>query len=72
MKTTTGRDRYTKLKQSEVDYQTSPKGTQQCSRCSMYLSAERSGNQEPSCTDVAGPIYPSGWCRIFDWRKVSA
>lgn len=56
--------RVKKLTQAEARYQGSPKGTQQCSRCSMYVRSE-----PPSCTDVEGPIVPYGWCRIFDRKK---
>jgi hypothetical protein len=41
-----------------IRYQYHPHGNQYCSRCSMFISPDR-------CTDVAGKISPSGWCRIF-------
>ena len=47
-----------KMAQTGVAYQTTPKGDQQCSNCSLF--------QPPSaCTLVDGTISPSGWCKFW-------
>lgn len=47
-----------KMAQASVGYQTTPKGDQQCSNCSLF--------QPPSaCTLVDGTIAPSGWCKFW-------
>ena len=46
------------MAQTGVAYQTTPKGDQQCSNCSLF--------QAPSaCTLVDGTISPSGWCKFW-------
>ncbi len=46
------------MAQTAVTYQTTPKGDQQCSNCSLF--------QPPSaCTLVDGTISPSGWCKFW-------
>jgi len=48
----------TKVAQSAVSYQDTPKGAQQCDNCSQW--------QPPSsCKVVAGTIKPTGWCRFY-------
>lgn len=47
----------------QADYQNEPKGDEQCSKCSMFVS--------PSyCTKVIAlpddAISPQGWCKHFD------
>jgi High potential iron-sulfur protein len=47
-----------KMAQASVAYQTSPKGDQQCSNCSLF--------QPPgACTLVDGTISPNGWCKFW-------
>jgi hypothetical protein len=47
-----------KVAQTVVQYQTSPKNGQSCSKCANF---------EPpnACKLVAGTISPSGWCLLF-------
>src|SRR5215472_2899780 len=53
-----------KYTHEKVSYQETPNGTEQCSRCSMFV--------EPgSCTAVRDPILPGGWCTIFEWSNVA-
>ncbi len=48
----------TKVAQTAVGYQDTPKGAQQCDNCSQW--------QPPSsCKVVAGTIKPTGWCRFY-------
>jgi hypothetical protein len=42
-----------------ADYQDSPKGEQQCSKCRHFIDA---GNM---CERVQGTVSPSGWCKHF-------
>ena len=52
------REAAAKMAQTAVTYQTTPKGDQQCSNCSLF--------QPPSaCTLVDGTISPSGWCKFW-------
>jgi hypothetical protein len=44
---------------SEIAYQWTPKGNEQCSRCKMFRPPDE-------CTAVAGDISPQGWCKIFE------
>src|ERR1700749_5064331 len=47
---------------AEVGYQaTSKHGGQHCSVCSMFRRGK-----PPSCTAVKQPIFPNGWCRLFE------
>jgi High potential iron-sulfur protein len=52
------REAAAKMAQAGVAYQTTPKGDQQCSNCSLF--------QPPSaCTLVDGTISPTGWCKFW-------
>jgi len=53
----------TKIAQSAVYYQMSPKDGQQCGQCAQFLSPH-------GCKLVDGDISPSGWCRL--WVKRAA
>lgn len=44
----------------EARYQDEPKGSQRCSKCSMFRSPH-------GCIAVQGPIQPYGWCMF--WEK---
>lgn len=46
---------------AEANYQNSPKGSEQCSKCSMFRKPN-------DCTLVKGYILPQGWCEHFDRR----
>ncbi len=50
-----------KVSQASVQYQTQPKGEQQCSGC-MHFIAESN-----TCKLVEGQISPDGWCTL--WAK---
>lgn len=52
------REAAAKMAQTSVAYQTTPKGDQQCSTCSLF--------QPPgACTLVDGTISPTGWCKFW-------
>lgn len=51
-----------KSSKADANYQTEPKGAQQCARCSHFRPPE-------SCTEVAGAISSEGWCRWFTAMK---
>ncbi len=48
----------TKVEQSAVQYQTSPKDGQMCSLCVNFAPPN-------ACNIVAGTIEPNGWCIAF-------
>lgn len=50
-----------KQAQSNVKYQSSPKGTSKCSGCVNFIAASS------SCKLVEGKISPDGWCML--WTK---
>lgn len=50
----------TKVSQASVQYQTSPKGEQQCSTCMNFIPPN-------ACKRVEGQISPNGWCLL--WTK---
>lgn len=45
----------------DIQYRPFPKGTQWCSRCSMF-------EKPNSCTLVAGTISPDGWCKKWETK----
>lgn len=47
-----------KMTKAVVEYQTSPKGDQQCSNCGQF---------EPpnACKFVEGDISPTAWCKLW-------
>jgi hypothetical protein len=51
-----------KMSQSSVGYQGSPKGSQSCGNCALFVAPS-------SCKNVEGPVSASGWCKI--WVKKS-
>jgi hypothetical protein len=50
-----------KVSQASVQYQTEPKGDQQCSNCLNFIA------ESNTCKLVEGQISPSGWCTL--WAK---
>jgi len=48
----------TKLSQALAKYQNTPKDGAQCSNCSKFVAPS-------SCTIVADPITPEGWCQFY-------
>jgi len=49
----------TKLSKTLVGYQDTPKGTQNCAGCALFLAPN-------ACQNVDGDVSPQGWCKI--WR----
>ena len=49
----------TKVPQASVQYQTQPKGEQQCSGCQHFIAASN------TCELVEGQISPNGWCSLW-------
>jgi hypothetical protein len=47
-----------KLEQNLVQYQKTPKGDAQCSKCVNWIAPN-------ACKIVAGTIEPTGWCVAF-------
>ena len=52
--------RAAKSSKSDVVYQDSPKGNQQCDGCRQFIPPN-------ACKLVEGVISPSGWCKM--WAK---
>jgi hypothetical protein len=50
-----------KVSKASVQYQTEPKGDQQCSGCLNFIA------ESNTCKLVEGEISPSGWCTL--WAK---
>jgi len=49
-----------KVSQKAVGYQDSPKGSQNCANCRLFIVPN-------ACKQVEGVVSPNGWCRI--WAK---
>jgi len=47
-----------KMSKSAVGYKGSPKGSQKCSNCALFIAPS-------SCKSVEGPVSPNGWCKIW-------
>lgn len=45
-----------------AEYRDRPKGSQQCSGCSMFRAPQ-------ACTLVEGKISPRGWCRYWEKKE---
>jgi hypothetical protein len=52
--------RAAKVSQAAVAYQGSPKGSQSCANCRLFVPPN-------ACKQVEGVVSPNGWCRI--WSK---
>jgi hypothetical protein len=50
-----------KVSKASVQYQTEPKGDQQCSGCVNFIA------ESNTCKLVEGQISPNGWCTL--WAK---
>lgn len=50
-----------KLAQTEIGYQTAPRGGQRCDLCVNWRAPG-------ACAVVAGAISPAGWCGLFARR----
>ena len=53
-----------KVSQSVVQYQASPKGGKDCDDCANFVSPN-------ACKLVDGKISPKGWCRLWVKRAAS-
>jgi hypothetical protein len=53
-----GRVAQTKVAQTAVQYQESPKDGNHCSICAQFVAPN-------ACNLVAGTINPNGWCVLF-------
>jgi high potential iron-sulfur protein len=47
-----------KMSQASAAYRNSPKGSQNCANCKLFVPPS-------SCTLVEGPISPKGWCKFW-------
>jgi hypothetical protein len=47
-----------KMSQASAAYRNSPKGSQTCANCKLFVPPS-------SCTLVEGPISPRGWCKFW-------
>ena len=47
-----------KVSKQTAQYQDRPKGQEHCANCSFFQAPS-------SCSNVQGPINPSGWCSLF-------
>jgi hypothetical protein len=47
-----------KMSKASVAYQNSPKGSQNCANCKLFISPA-------SCKLVEGPISANGWCKLW-------
>jgi len=54
---------------SAVQYQSTPKGNQQCSNCRFFIPGPKPSAMG-HCTIVTGKISPHGWCNA--WAKKSS
>ncbi len=52
------------MPKTNVKYQATPKGAQQCSKCNYFL-AGKGPNGTNLCKIIAGPIDATGWCTMF-------
>jgi hypothetical protein len=51
-----------KVAKTAVAYQETPKGTQSCANCRLFIPPD-------ACQQVEGVISPNAWCRI--WSKTA-
>jgi hypothetical protein len=57
-----------KSPQSAVQYQTSPKGSAQCSGCKFFQPG-KDAKADGQCQVVAGDIKPTGWCVVYSAKS---
>lgn len=54
---------------SDFHYQEQPNGDQRCANCRAFLPAPSlSGQADGTCSVVAGPVSPHGWCMAYARR----
>jgi hypothetical protein len=54
---------------TQFKYQTTPKGSAQCSNCSFFI-AGKTPTANGTCKIVQGDISPKGWCMAYS-KKTS-
>jgi hypothetical protein len=47
-----------KMSLASVAYQGSPRGSQNCANCKLFIAPA-------ACKSVAGEVSPNGWCKIW-------
>jgi hypothetical protein len=47
-----------KKTKKEVAYQPTPKGSERCDNCGLFIKPNR-------CKSVVGTVAPEGWCKIW-------
>ncbi len=52
------------MSQESVKYQVTPKGSERCNNCSLFV-AGASKKSDGTCTAVSGAIKPQAWCMIW-------
>jgi hypothetical protein len=52
---------------TQLKYQTTPKGNQKCSGCSLFTPG-KSATVDGTCKVITGPISANGWCTAFSQR----
>jgi hypothetical protein len=58
------------MDQKAAAYQTKPKGSAQCSGCSLYVPAKTNPSKaNGTCNLVKGAIAPQGWCKFYSAKK---
>jgi len=53
-----------KSSKAALQYQDTPKGTQKCSGCSLYIPG-KTAKANGTCKVVDGSISPNGWCAAY-------
>lgn len=48
-----------KVDQAAAEYQSTPKGDQQCSLCEHFIA------ESNTCAVVKGEVRPEGWCKLW-------
>jgi secreted PhoX family phosphatase len=51
-----------KMSQKNAAYQSTPKGSQRCDNCTLFVKPS-------ACVSVEGPIAPAGWCALYVPKK---
>ena len=47
-----------KKAQADVEYQTTPHGSEKCSNCEPFIAPNQ-------CRTVEGPVVANGWCNVY-------
>ena len=54
-------------RKEDFHYQDQPNDGKHCANCTAFI-APAAGQQSGSCSIVAGPVSPNGWCMAFTQR----